>query len=70
MLEDKEFFNKHITPEVATITEEVKTMINKRIPVPTIYDYILKKSSDYETRYMCLFLFGLSYKWFKEDNNL
>lgn len=70
MLEDKQFFNKHITPEVASIIESVKNMIDSRIPVPVIYDFILKKSSNYETRYMCLFLFGLSYKWFKEDNSL
>ena len=70
MLEDKEFFLKNVTPEVASITNEVKQMIENRKPVKDIYTYILRKSSNYETRYMCLFLFGLSYKWFKDDNNI
>ena len=70
MLEDKEFFLKNVTPEVAVITDEVKKMIDTRRPVKDIYTYILKKSSNYETRYMCLFLFGLSYRWFKNDNNI
>lgn len=70
MLGDKEFFTKEITPNVAKMMEEVTTMINKRTPVPEIYHYILVNSKDYSERYISLFLFGLKYKWFKEDNGL
>jgi hypothetical protein len=70
MLDDKLFFTKEITHNVSKIMDEVKSMNNKRIPLKTIYNYILTHTDTYQERYISLFLFGLSYRWFKDDNKL
>lgn len=70
MLGDKEFFEKEITPDISELTFVVQSMINQRIPVKTIYNYILTHTNTYHERYIALFLFGLSYRWFKDDHNL
>lgn len=70
MLDDKAFFDKEITPAVAKLVDKAKAMNECRMPLKDIYDYILKHSDSYHERYMALFLFGLSYRWFKDDNKI
>lgn len=70
MLEDKIFLEKEITPNVVKVLDDAKVMINERIPLPKIYHYILTHSKDIRETYITLFLFGLAYRWYKEDNNL
>jgi hypothetical protein len=70
MLEDKIFFEREITHSVTKLVDEAKFMNEHRIPVKDIYHYILINARDYNERYMALFLFGMIYKWFKDDNNI
>jgi hypothetical protein len=70
MLDDKIFLEKEITPSVAKTVSEIKLMIAQRIPLPKIYNHILTYSKDYRERYILLFLFGIAYQSYKEDNNL
>lgn len=70
MLEDKEFFNKEITPSVTKLIDEVKLMMERRETVPTMYNYLLTHSKDYQERYMALFLFGVLFQSYKEDHHL
>jgi hypothetical protein len=70
MLEDKIFLEKEITPNVARMIDTAKIMINERVPLPKIYKYILTHSQDIRETYITLFLFGLAYRWYKEDNHL
>lgn len=69
MLEDKIFLTKEITPSVSKKVSEMKLMIAQRIPLPKIYDHILQNSKDYKERYILLFLLGVAYQGYKEDNN-
>lgn len=70
MLDDKLFLEKEITPSVVKLVDEVKKMIPQRTTIPKMYDYILKNSKNYQERYMALFLFGMAYQNYKEDNHL
>lgn len=70
MLEDKIFLEKEITPNVARLTKEVRILIDARVPIQKIYNYILTHARDHREMYITLFLFGLSYRWYKDDNNL
>jgi hypothetical protein len=70
MLEDKIFLEKEITPSVAKLVSEIKIMISGRIPLPKIYEYILRNAKDHREMYMTLFLFGIAYQGYKEDLNL
>ena len=70
MLDDKIFFEKEITPNVAKLISESKLMIAQRIPVPKIYKHILQHSKDHREMYITLFLFGMAYQGYKEDLNL
>lgn len=70
MLDDKIFLEEEITPNVVKILDYAKIMNNERIPLPKIYRYILNHSKDIRESYITLFLFGVTYRWYKEDNNL
>jgi len=70
MLDDKIFLDKEVTPTVVKILDDAKIMNNERVPLPKIYHYILTHSKDIREAYITLFLFGVSYRWYKEDNNL
>ena len=70
MLDDKLFLEKEITPYVAKLVGEIKTMIAQKATIPTIHHYILKNSRNYQERYITLFLFGMAYQGYKEDNHL
>jgi hypothetical protein len=70
MLEDKEFFNKEVTSSVANLIDTATIMLHNRTPVKKIYEYLLTHSKDYRERYMSLFLFGIVYQGYKEDNHL
>lgn len=70
MLDDKIFLKKEITPSVAKLVSEIKIMVAGRIPIPKIYEYILRNAKDYREMYITLFLFGMIYQGYKEDLNL
>lgn len=70
MLDDKIFLKEEITPSVAKLVSKIKLMIAQRVPIPKIYEYILRNSKDHREMYMTLFLFGMAYQGYKEDLNL
>jgi hypothetical protein len=70
MLEDKWFFDKEITPHVTKLVDESRGMIDKRVPLRKVYDYILLQSKDYQERYVCFIMLGMIYQGYKEDHNL
>jgi len=70
MLDDKLFLEREVTPYVAKLVDEIKKMIAQKATIPTIYNHILKNSRDYRERNITLFLFGMAYQGYKEDNHL
>jgi hypothetical protein len=70
MLEDKIFLDKEVTPSVTKIVDTARYMLEHRVTLPKIYEYILTHSNDYQERYMSLFLFGVVFQNYKEDYHL
>jgi hypothetical protein len=70
MIEDKNFLVKEMTPNVLKLVEESKKMIEQRITLPKMFDYILTHSKDHREMNITLFLFGIAYQSYKEDNHL
>jgi len=70
MLEDKIFLAKEITPNVSKLIEESKKMIEQKTTLPKIFDYILTHSRNHQEMNISLFLFGIAYQSYKEDNHL
>lgn len=68
-MEDKKFLDDVVNKDIVIVIDAATKLLTARKPLPDIYNYILRNSKNCDG-YITMFLFGVIYQKYKEDNNL